>query len=68
MDELIAEMMAEEHSIVDQRVPALELSTKNVWVHHIKSVAITSEPHHVSRRESDKKNFRAFEVKMKRHL
>jgi len=66
MDDLITEMMAEEHAIVDQRVPALELSKENVWVHHIKSVAITSESHHVSRRESDKKNFRAFEERMKR--
>ena len=66
MDELIADMVAEEHAIVDQRVPALELSKENVWVHHIKSVAITSETHHVSRRESDKKDFRAFEERMKR--
>jgi hypothetical protein len=42
------------------------LSKENVWVHHIKSVAITSEPHHVSRRESDKKDFRAFEERMKK--
>lgn len=66
MDELIAEVMAEKHSIVDRRVPALELSTENVWVHHIKNVAITSDRHHVSRRESDKKDLRAFEERMNR--
>jgi hypothetical protein len=65
MDELIAEMMAEENAIVDQRVPSLELSKENVWVHHIKSVAITSETFQVTRREWDKKTFRELEESQK---
>jgi hypothetical protein len=65
MDALIAEMMAEENAIVDQRVPALELSKENVWVHHIKRVAITSETFQVTRAEWDKKTFREFEKSQK---
>jgi hypothetical protein len=67
MDELIAEMMAEENAIVDQRVPALELSKENVWVHHIKRVAITSETFQVTRKEWDKTTFREFEESQKRN-
>jgi hypothetical protein len=67
MDELIAEMIAEDNAIVDQRVPALELSRKNVWVHHIKRVAITSETFQLTRKEWDKKTFREFEESQKRN-
>lgn len=66
MDELIAEMMAEKNAVVDQRVAALELSRENVYVHHIKRVAVTSEAHQVSQRESDKKTYREFVERMNR--
>jgi hypothetical protein len=66
MDELIAEMMAEKNAVVDLRVAALELSRENVYVHHIKRVAVTSEAHQVSQRESDKKTYREFVERMNR--
>jgi hypothetical protein len=67
MDEIIAEMMAKESAIVDQRVPALELSRENVWVHYIKRVAITSDPFLVKRSKFDKKSLREFEERQKRN-
>lgn len=66
IDELIAAAMAEENAIVDQRVPALELSKEHVWVHHIQRVAITSESFGVTRKEWDKKTYREFEENQKR--
>jgi hypothetical protein len=41
------------------------LSKDNVWVHHIKRVAMTSETFQVTRREWDKKTFREFEESQK---
>jgi hypothetical protein len=67
MDEIIAEMMAKESAIVDQRIPALELSRENVWVHYIKRVAITSDPFLVKRSKFDKKSLREFEERQKRN-
>lgn len=57
----LEEIMAEMDTVVDNREPALSLSQDNVWVHHIKKIAITSDDFKVSRREWDKKTFREFE-------
>ncbi|MBB5342015.1 RES domain-containing protein [Edaphobacter lichenicola] len=57
----LKQIMAEMNMVVDDREPALQLSETNVWVHHIKKVAITSEDYTVNRTSWDKKAFREFE-------
>jgi hypothetical protein len=57
----LEQFMAEMNADIDERQPALQLSKENVWVHHIKQVAITSEDYRVNRSTWDKKKYREFE-------
>ncbi len=62
----LRELMTEVDAVIDEREPALALSTENVRVHHIKHVEIRSERFPVSRSEFDKKTMRDFEEGQKR--
>lgn len=52
--------IAQIYAFPDERKPALRISMENVWVYHVKQVAITHEDYKVDRRVWDKKHDRKF--------